>query len=58
MNKEKLTYLSPETETLVVQAEGNVLVAPSNPQVLSLLGTFGEENKAGDDLIVDDGFNF
>ena len=58
MNKQKQTYLSPETETLVVQAEGNVLQGPSNPQVLSLLGTFGEENKAGDDLIVDEGFNF
>ena len=25
MNKQKLTYLSPETETLVVRFEGNIL---------------------------------
>lgn len=58
MNKQKLSYTAPAAETFVVQAEGNVLQAPSNPQVLSLLGTFGEENKAGSDLIVDEGFNF
>ena len=58
MKKQKLTSSAPVAETFVVQAEGNVLVAPSNPQVLSLLGTFGEENKAGSDLIVDEGFNF
>ena len=50
MNKEKLTYLSPETETLVVQAEGNVLQGPSDPKVMMALqdftmtrGGYGEE---------------
>ncbi len=29
MNKEKLTYLSPETETLVVRFEGVVCASPT-----------------------------
>ena len=56
MNKQKLSYTAPVAETFVVQAEG--VICESNPQVLSLLGTFGEENKAGSELIVDDGFSF
>ena len=30
MNKEKLTYLSPETETLVVRFEGVVCTSPNS----------------------------
>lgn len=31
MTKEKLTYVSPETETLVVRFEGMVCTSPWNP---------------------------
>ena len=31
MNKEKLTYVSPETETLVVRFEGMVCTSPGVP---------------------------
>ena len=31
MNKEKQTYLSPETETLVVRFEGVVCTSPGTP---------------------------
>ena len=31
MNKEKLTYVSPETETLVVRFEGMVCTSPGAP---------------------------
>ena len=32
MNKEKLTYLSPETETLVVRFEGFICSSPGDVQ--------------------------
>ena len=45
MNKEKLTYVSPETETLVVRFEGVVRQSPN--------GGFGEnpneKNQSGSD---------
>ena len=58
MQKQKLNYETPVVETLVVRFEGNLLQAPSNnPQVLSLMGTFGADDAAGDDLIIDKGFD-
>ena len=56
MNKQKQTYLSPETETLVIRFEGVVCTSP-NPVVLSLTSDWGTDNKAGGDLIEDAGFN-
>ena len=56
MNKQKLSYTVPVAETFVVQAEG--MICLSNPKALMLMGTFGDTDKAGDDLIVDEGFNF
>ena len=56
MNKTKSLYEAPTTDVLVVRFEG--VICLSNPQVLSLMGTFGDEDKAGQDLIIDEGFNF
>ena len=42
MNKQKQTYLSPETETLVVRFEGNVMQQASP--------LYGEQGSAGADL--------
>ena len=57
MNKQKQTYLSPETETLVIRFEGNLLAAPSNPLSLMATSDWGTTNTAGVDLIEDKGFN-
>ena len=46
MNKEKLTYLSPETETLVIRFEGVVCTSPL--QTLGLLSGGGDGNSFGD----------
>ena len=58
MNKQKLTYLSPETETFVVQAEGSIMVVSDPLTQLSLMGDFGASQAAGRDLIQDEGFDF
>ena len=46
MNKEKQTYLSPETETLVVRFEGVVCTSPGAP------------GAAGGDLIPGNNYGF
>ena len=46
MNKEKLTYLSPETETLVVQAEG--VICDSIIKTLGMLSIPGADQGFGD----------
>ena len=46
MNKEKLTYLSPETETLVVRFEGVVCTSPL--QTLSLMSLGEGDQGFGD----------
>ena len=51
MNKQKQTYLSPETETLVVRFEGNVLqVASPNYGVTGGAGADQGYNNYGDDF--------
>ena len=55
MNKQKQTYLSPETETLVVQAEG--VICYSIPVAAAMTSDWGTGNKAGGDLIEDAGFD-
>ena len=55
MNKQKLTYTAPKADTFVVQAEG--MICLSNPAVLMLSSDWGTDNKAGGDLILDEGFN-
>ena len=50
MNKEKLTYLSPETETLVVRFEGVVCTSP----LKQFNGNNYTEYFGGDDSEVDD----
>lgn len=40
MNKEKQTYLSPETETLVIRFEGMVCTSPTGEK-------FGDQNNWG-----------
>ena len=42
MNKQKLTYLSPETETLVVRFEGTILDA--SPTLVILSNALQESN--------------
>ena len=46
MNKEKLTYLSPETETLVVQAEG--VICDSIIKTLAITSPLGADKGFGD----------
>ncbi len=46
MNKQKQTYLSPETETLVIRFEG--VICTSDPLVLSVLGNALQESKVVD----------
>ena len=55
MNKQKQTYLSPETETLVVRFEG--VICQSNPLSLVMTSDWGSDNAAGGNLIEDKGFN-
>ena len=47
MNKQKQTYLSPETETLVVRFEGVVCTSP-----------WGDANQPGQSLGEDDGYTY
>ena len=51
----KQVYTAPEAETLVVQAEG--MVCLSNPAYLVLFSEFGDDYKAGANLIEDAGYD-
>ena len=46
MNKQKQTYLSPETETLVVQAEG--VICDSIIKTLAITAPLGADKGFGD----------
>ena len=48
MNKQKQTYLSPETETLVVRFEDSILQVTSPLQTLSLMPLGGGDQGFGD----------
>ncbi len=50
MNKEKQTYLSPETETLVVQTEGGAICGSPNYGVQGAAGANQGFNNYGDDF--------
>ena len=57
MNKQKnkQTYLSPRTESLVVRSEG--IVCLSNPVTLALFCDWGDTNAAGGSYTEDEGYN-
>ena len=55
MNKQKQTYLSPETETLVVRFEG--VICTSNPVQAMFYANWGADNAAGADYVEDKGYN-
>ena len=55
MNKQKLTYLSPVTETLVVRFEG--VICQSNPVSVALFANFGDANAAGASFTEDLGYD-
>ena len=52
---QKQTYTAPETEVFEVQTEN---LMSSSPAKAMLYSAFGDNNAAGAQLIVDDGYDF
>ena len=55
MKQQKLEYLSPETETLVVRFEGMICV--SNPAKVMFYADWGTDNAAGGNYTEDAGYD-
>ena len=56
VKQKQKSYEAPITEVLELNIEG--VICGSNPMMLMLFSSFGSDNAAGAELIVDDGYNF